>query len=293
MAKYHVLFNPKAGNGRGTDKAKELIDKLSGDELVFSDITDVGDYKDFFSKLEADDRIILAGGDGTLSRFVNDTLGVEYDNDVYYYACGSGNDFMHDIGADPAMPVKINQYIKDLPVAEINGRKYKFINGIGFGIDGYCCEEGDKLRASGSKKINYTAIAIKGLAYGYKRTNATVTVDGEKHEFKKVWLAPTMNGRYYGGGMMATPTQDRMNAEHTVTVSPMYGGTKAKTLMVFPAIFEGKHIEHKEMVSIFSGHEVEVEFDRPTALQIDGETIRNVTKYTVHAGDEARKATEL
>ena len=29
--------------------------------------------------------------------------------------------------------------------------------------------------------------------------------------------------------------------------------------------------------------EITVEFDRPTALQIDGETIRNVTSYTMRA----------
>ncbi len=37
------------------------------------------------------------------------------------------------------------------------------------------------------------------------------------------------------------------------------------------------------MCDIRTGHEITVEFDRPTALQIDGETITNVTTYTVKA----------
>lgn len=37
------------------------------------------------------------------------------------------------------------------------------------------------------------------------------------------------------------------------------------------------------MVEILQGHNITVEFDRPTALQIDGETIPNVTEYSVRA----------
>ena len=38
------------------------------------------------------------------------------------------------------------------------------------------------------------------------------------------------------------------------------------------------------MVQILTGHEITVRFDRPTALQIDGETILGVTEYSVRAG---------
>ena len=37
------------------------------------------------------------------------------------------------------------------------------------------------------------------------------------------------------------------------------------------------------------GHEVTVEFDRPTALQIDGETVLDVTSYTVKTGKLAKE----
>lgn len=38
-------------------------------------------------------------------------------------------------------------------------------------------------------------------------------------------------------------------------------------------------------VDILKGREITVEFDRPTALQIDGETILGVTSYTARAAD--------
>lgn len=42
------------------------------------------------------------------------------------------------------------------------------------------------------------------------------------------------------------------------------------------------------MVSVFTGHEITVTFDRPTALQIDGETVSGVYKYRVTAAQERR-----
>ena len=162
-------------------------------------------------------------------------------------------------------------------------------NGIGYGIDGYCCEEGDKQKAKSDKPVDYTAIAIKGLLFHFKPTNAKITVDGVTKEYKKVWIAPTMKGRYYGGGMMVTPNQDRLSEEGKVSSAVLYGSSALKTLIVFPSIFKGEHVKHTEMVEIRGGHEITVEFDRPTALQIDGETVLGVTSYTVKTGKTANK----
>lgn len=287
--KSYVIYNPLAGNGAGKDAAMKLHEFCGAEELEFRDITAIESYADFFERIGPEARVILAGGDGTLNRFLNDTAELHVPNPIWYYAAGSGNDFLHDLGMEKgAAPVCIDRYRENLPVVEVKGRTYRFLNGIGYGIDGYCCEKGDELREAGGKKINYTAIAIKGLLFHYKPTNAVVTVDGVRHEYRKVWLAPTMNGRFYGGGMMPTPAQDRLDGNGTVSVMVMQGSGKLKTLAVFPSIFSGKHVLHKEMVHVMSGHEITVEFDRPTPLQIDGETIRDVTEYTVHAHALAR-----
>ena len=76
-----------------------------------------------------------------------------------------------------------------LPTVIVNEKEYKFINGVGFGIDGYCCEVGDEQRAKSDKPVNYTSIAIKGLLFHFKPVNATVTYDGKSRTFPKVWLS--------------------------------------------------------------------------------------------------------
>ena len=290
MAKYNVLYNPLAGNGKGENAAKKLKELLNGDELTFTDMTKVSDYRALFASMPEDERVIVSGGDGTLNRFINDTEEVAFANPVYYYATGSGNDFLKDIGGNVGdKPVCIDKYLKALPTVDVKGKSYRFINGIGYGIDGYCCEVGDKLRETSDKPINYAGIAIKGLLFHYHPTSATVIVDGVEHKYKKVWLAPTMNGRYYGGGMIPTPKQDRLNKEHTVSVMVYYGSGKIKSLAVFPSIFKGEHVNHREMVEVLSGKEITVRFDSPAALQVDGETIIGVTEYSVRTGKAAEK----
>ena len=279
MKKYYVLYNSQAGNNTGKQQAEKLNEVLSGDELVFADVMEMADYAAFFAGVEEDAAIIVCGGDGTLNHFVNNTANVAVKNEIYYFACGSGNDFMRDLdGADASKPVNINEYMKNLPTVTVQGKDYKFLNGVGYGIDGYCCEVGDQLRGTTDKPINYTSIAIKGLLFHYKPTNATVIVDGVEYKYKKAWLAPTMNGRYYGGGMLPAPEQRRENDNLSVMV--FHGSGKLKTLLIFPSLFKGEHVKHTKHIAVHSGHTITVKFDEPRALQIDGETILGVTEYT-------------
>jgi len=277
----YILYNPFAGNGAGKQEA-ELLTVMYPDAKLY-DMTEISAYSEFFEKIDPDNPVILCGGDGTLNRFINDTDCISIKNDLYFLSTGSGNDFVRDIGKEKggSPTFRINRYLCNLPCVEINGKTTRFLNGIGYGIDGYCCEEGDRLRGQTEKPVNYTSIAIKGLLFHFQPRSAVITVDGKQHTYNKVWLAPTMNGRYYGGGMMVAPNQQRLGGKGKVSVVVLHDSSKLKTLCVFPSIFKGEHIKHKKIVDVFTGQDIRVEFDRPTPLQIDGETIRNVTSYRV------------
>lgn len=275
--KYHALYNTMAGHG----DAKARVEKLSsiyGKELCPHSVSDIS-YRDFINSIDEDDAIIICGGDGTINRFVNDTYDMEFPNDVLYYPAGSGNDFMRDVEQTSEKPFSIKKYLRDLPSVEVEGKTYKFVNNVGFGIDGYCCEVGDNMKKISAKPINYTAIAIKGLLFHYNSTNAVVTVDGKEYSYKKVWLAPTMKGRFYGGGMMASPAQDRTAEDGKISVMIFHSGGRLAILAAFPSIFKGEHVKKKNLVTIHAGYDISVRFDAPSTVQIDGETITGVTEY--------------
>lgn len=287
MTEFVVLYNPHSGGGKGLAIAKEIEQLMGNNNYSYMDITAIDDFGTFVSALSPNMNIILTGGDGTLNSFINKIGDTEIKNNVYFYASGSGNDFARDIGFKKrTKPIIINDYIKNLPSVNIEGKDYKFINCIGSGMDGYCCGEVERLRALSKKIGNYLYAAIKALLYAYKPCTAHVNVDGKDFTFKNTWLVPTMNGRYFGGGFMAAPKQDRLNQDHSLSVVAMYSRNFIKIIIAFLLIMFGKHTIMKSMITVIEGHNISVKLDRKATLQIDGETIPDISEYTITSAKE-------
>ena len=276
----YVLYNPLANNGTGVEMKNNALPEIKD---FFGEVKELSvlDLKieDFIVNLTKEDVLILVGGDGSLYHMANAIYGRGLENKFYLYKAGTGNDFLRDILDENSQEklIDITKYLKKLPKVTINNTTTRFINGVGFGIDGMVCEVADELKAKGKKKLNYTMIAIKLLLFKYKCPDALVYLDGKEYNFKKVWIASAMNGRFYGGGMMATPKQDRNSGK--LTFSLFYGSNKIKTLMIFAKIFTGEHLNYPKHCINIEAKKIEVRFSRPTSLQIDGETHLNVTSY--------------
>lgn len=277
----YILFNPLANNGRGREDAERIMLKKKGNK-VFQDIREIKDFAAFFRELRKEDELLVSGGDGTLQHFINDIPMEALEHSLYYYPSGSGNDFCNDIEFERDGDfLLLNPYLENLPTVKFNGNERKFLNNMAMGIDGYVCQKADEHRALSKRKVNYTAIAVRALLYGYKPCKARVWVDGQMHEYENVWMIPTMKGRYYGGGMMITPMQDRHHAEHKVTVCVVHEKNKFRLLSIFPKIFTGNHVTYTECLDFFEASSVKVEFEHPVPIQIDGETYLDVLNYEV------------
>ncbi len=289
MKNYCVLYNPLANNGRAEAQARELEAILTDGEVRFVDIAALGSFYDFFVSCDDDCIVVLTGGDGTLHNFVNETRGLRIKQKIYFYGAGSGNDFLHDIGKEQgAAPFDLTEYITDLPFVRIKGKELFFINSVSIGIDGLVCEAGNRKRQKTNKPINYTAIALQCLMFDYKPRRATVTVDGVTKEYRNVWLTPTALGRYFGGGMLIAPDQDRLAEDGKITLTVAHSLSRARILTIFPEIFKGTHTRHTKYIDIIKCDEITVKFDSPCALQIDGETILDVSEYTAYSKNAAK-----
>ena len=280
--KYIFIINAIAGRGK-YKKILPNIEQACKKRNVEYEIRYISAEKDgsqIALEYKNEENIIyVVGGDGTINFFVNEIKDLDVTFDAYVYAAGTGNDFLKDVEKDIDSDglLHLNKYIKNLPTVTINGKETRFINGIGYGIDGEACRVADEMKAKGKKKINYTSISIKLALFKYRRPTATIKVDGNVITRKKVFLASAMNGRYYGGGMFVAPQQDRLGGKLTMVC--MHSYSRIKALMIFASIFTGGHIKHKKQVDVIEGKEIEVIFNRTTSLQIDGETVLNVTSY--------------
>ncbi len=294
----YILYNPKSNsehNDLNIIPGKEELERRGAKHISLLDID--ADPRAFYTTLNADDRLFICGGDGTLHYFSNNARGIRFPCPVFVIRSGTGNDFLNDIGqTKPDELNDVREHIENLPEVEIDGEKRLFINGVGMGIDGAVCDGVEKYKKRTGKKANYTAIALKELAYKYKRPSATVIVDGVEHRYDNVWMASAMHGRYFGGGMMIAPTQDRRTGKLSFMV--MHGGSRPRILTIFPSVFKGTHLKYKEIVEVFECDEVTVKFDIPVAFQADGETKSDMLTYTARSANavkaaEANKEAEL
>ena len=279
----YVLMNPKANNGLGEINAREWAGKSLKEEPTFINVLETADMKGFLSSLDENDEIIVTGGDGTIHNFVNNVYDLKLKNKMYYVKSGSGNDFYRDNAeyVDELGRIELSRFLKNLPLVKVNGIERRFVNGIGYGLDGIACAIGEQMRMKTSRKINYTSIAVKQLLGKYKMRHATVTVDGVTKEYDNVWVCPTMKGKYYGGGMKVAPNQDRFDPENKVTVVTFHKKGRIATLLSFTNFSKGNHEKLSKNIDSVRGSKVEVKFDIPCALQIDGEVVENVTSYVV------------
>ena len=281
MSTYHIIYNRLSRSNTGELEAHMLDEIMAGESLKYWNVEDIGDYHEFFRNIPTDDKIIVAGGDGTLNRFINDTDCCNVLQDVYFFPAGSGNDFARDIGKKKhCEPFEMRKFISNLPAVTVNGEERRFFNSVSLGLDAQVCLEADRLKSAGRKSVNYAVLAVKCIFTKYKFCDAVVTDgDGNRREFKDVLLAITTKGRYFGGGVKISPNQDRNDPDETLTFIIAHNLPAWKALIVFASIVIGKHFSFKKNVTVIEGKEFTVEFSQPTPIQIDGETVVGQSKY--------------
>lgn len=281
----YILYNPLVNGGhgyRGVKLIRHWLREEQPDERPIVKNVIKLRVREFFRGLTPADRVILCGGDGTIHHLVNDLAGEVPAVPVYLWRYGTGNDFLRDVtdGDDEAgHMVLLNEHIRRLPTTTYDGEVVRYLNGCSLGVDAVVCEMLDEQRRlRKSRKLNYTWTAVKAFFTRYKPISGRVTVDGETIEYKRIWMAASMHGRYQGGGMRFAPEQDR-NGD--LLCSMVWHGTTALgTLARFPSVIPGRHVRYKDICDIRYGHEITVELDEPTTIQFDGEVVPGVSRYT-------------
>lgn len=276
----YIFYNPLANGGKGERGVDEVRAALTGEGPELVDVT-ATDTAAFLKSLTAADKVILCGGDGTISRLVNSLDGAVPEVPVHVWRFGTGNDFLRDVTIDSAEPdvksVLLNDYIRNLPVVRVGDRTLRYLNGCSVGVDAVVCGMMEEERHS-PKKSSYAVTALRSFFKKYRPMPGRVTVDGETREYEKLWMAASMNGRFQGGGMRFAPDQDRR--KNSLTCMVWHGTSPLGTLLRFPTVIPGKHTGFP-FCDMRVGREITVELDGSTMIQLDGEVIGGVTGYTV------------
>lgn len=125
MQKILLILNGSAGKGRVKSKTYEIIEQICKDKCIVTVVTvspenTLESNEIFKSDWKSFDKIVCAGGDGTLNRTINAVIDKNLFNEsvIGYIPSGSTNDFAKTIGIPKNFTKAIN--------TAINGNVYKY-----------------------------------------------------------------------------------------------------------------------------------------------------------------------
>lgn len=266
---YYILYNPSSSDGKINKKIDKLFDDLSKiDECYKLNLLEItGKEVIFLKSLSNEDVIYLCGGDGTLNHFLNSVGEEEFDCQILFYSCGSGNDFKRDFKKDKYVDLAGTR--QNIPKCYINGNeKYYFANGIGIGIDAVVCRSKNQYSFAGTKKT-FFGITLSSFKK-FRPYSLDVVIDGEELHFDNVWLAVCNNGKYVGGGMKFSPDAVRDDGIFDAVI--VHDLPRWKITLLFPLIYFGWHT-HIKGIEIYKCKSFKAIPDGCTIFQMDGETL--------------------
>jgi diacylglycerol kinase (ATP) len=283
----YVLINPNAGGGFSDQALTERVRGVLGElECIVADSSDSLRAAAERAALAGAGRVIVAGGDGTVNTALNGlaqvsgalsriTLGI--------LPAGTGNDLATALGVprdmDAAIAALSTGRTIDLDLGEVNGRV--FANASCGGFFGEVSQATTSELKSFAGRLAYVLAGARVLL-GHDSVTAQVRAEtrrGPLHWSGPVSLFAVCNGVTAGGGHPLAPDASVSDGWLDVVlvddVSPL--GLTAVLLRMAG----GDHVEDPR-VSAFQVRALDLRFERPVAINVDGEAFEvSVAAYRV------------
>jgi diacylglycerol kinase (ATP) len=272
-----LFVNPTAGRGRAGRRIDRICDLLDNADVQFETHTSaaVGDLERQVREQvdRGADRIIVAGGDGSVHEAVNGIMRADKDARLGVIPTGTGNDFAKacEIPLDWELAaqllgarIRTNANWRRIDVGRMNKRY--FANGAGVGFDAKVTKVARSYRWPIGDLVYLIAIfrcLIDGVATpDMKITSANLSTTGP------VTLANISNGAWVGGMFHIAPMADNSDGQlELVVASPV---SRLRILGLLPKLIRGEHIGQPE-VSHAVAHSVTIEAAEPVPSHLDGE----------------------
>jgi YegS/Rv2252/BmrU family lipid kinase len=282
------VVNPTAGGGRARrvwERVRPHLDGLGPWTVAFTRRPGHATSLARAAAEAGDGRVVVVGGDGTVSEAVNGLVGTRVPLGVV--PAGGGNDFARSLAlpADPVraarLAVRGTARAVDLGDVRLGARRRCFANVSGVGFD---AEVAAAIARAGATRFGGRLAHVLGVLSAVRRFRPVpvrLTLDGRAFE-RTVLLAVVANGRSFAGGMLVAP--DARLDDGLLDV--WLGGelTPLETLALLPRLYAGTHSGHPKVES-YRCREVEVRSDERLLCHADGEVIGETpARFTVHPG---------
>jgi len=268
-----VVVNPVAGSGKGALLGVETAGFFAAKELPYQIITATSAEK-LKSNLTlfldnnagAIEGVIAVGGDGLVHLVLQ--LVVPRKIAFSVIPAGTGNDFVRSLGWElDQINVQLNAVTSRPPstidLGLVDSEWFGAVLSTGF--DSIVNEKANTLKwPKGPMKYN---LAIAMELPKFRPLMYRIELDNQIIETEAMLIA-VGNGASYGGGMKVCP--DASMTDGLFDVMILRPVSKFEFVRVFPKVFSGSHIEHKQ-VDIYRTNRVSLQ--APAIAYADGERI--------------------
>jgi YegS/Rv2252/BmrU family lipid kinase len=274
-----LLANPKSRSGGDAGTVAGVLREAGLDPLC-PPLDGRGTAELIRAHASAVDRVVLAGGDGTMNAAAPALL--ETGLPFAIIPLGTGNDLARTLGVpeDPAEAARVaaEGRVRAIDVGLANDVPFFNVASIGFGVDLTRALTRDAKRRWG--KLGYAAAALRVLAR-MRPFSAAIRCGDEVVRSRTVHVA-VGNGRHFGGGM--TVSERSRIDDGTLDVFSLEVGGVWGLLRLLPALRRGDHGRWQE-VRTAEGQEIEIRTRRRRSVNTDGEiTTRTPVVFRVLRG---------
>ncbi|HVE71142.1 MAG TPA: diacylglycerol kinase family protein [Thermoanaerobaculia bacterium] len=267
-----LIYNPAAGRGRARRHVREVEElfRARGARVECEPSTGPDDLVRIAaeSSRRGYDRVVVAGGDGTLNLAVR-----EFDLEKGTLALiptGSGDDFAKVTGIPRdiagAVDNVFNGRVREFDVAHANGLRYLGVAGLGFDseVADYANHHVKFLRGSA---VYFYAILRVLPKFTPRAVEIRTGADTRREE---IMFAAIGNTRQYGGGIRITP--DALPDDGLLDLCIVHRTTRVQLLKTLPRAYTGAHVK-SPFVEIGRGPAFHLSSEQVMAVYADGEPL--------------------
>lgn len=267
-----LIYNPNSGNRMFRSNLDNIIEKFQekGYLVTVYRINDCRDLSGLFDGIEAAEynKILIAGGDGTIHHVVNAILNHGMDIPVGIYPAGTANDFAHNFKLPADIEKMTEIYTEDRytlsDVGKANGEY--FINVASLGC---LTDVSQKTDPKVKNSFGIFSYYLKGIEEFQKIKAITVRVSSGDFYFEdEIYFMLVMNGKSAGGFKRVSPHSIIDDGLLDVVI---FRKCPVLDLMnVLTKILRGEHTKSPHVI-YFRTAKLTVECEDKTGTDLDGE----------------------
>ena len=282
-----IIFNPQANRGAAARLLPELercLGQHGQADLVQT--TRPGEAAELAARAleQGFDRIVAAGGDGTVHEIVNGCqsyAGADDWGTLGIIPIGSGNDLAWTLDLSPDLETAcarvFNGERREIDLGRItdgDGRIRYFCNGVGIGFDGTVAREVQRITWAGGFAKYLLGLARTFLFY-YDAPQVTMRYEDQQIS-DRIMMLTVSNGRRHGGGFIITPDATLDDGCLDLCIVRRVG--RLGILQLIPKFLKGVHVGDPR-VQMDRGGRVIVEVPDGLATHLDGEIFSDAARW--------------